>query len=140
MMEEYFGKMLTFLTLAVGQSLIVALGDKFILGVTVADLSIFLLFSVFTAFIFILIVYTMVSIPVSYTHLDVYKRQVTYYNILWFVATKNLAWGLVKRGATAYTCLLYTSHFSTRDEQAEQVMPVISNFSFMIGSPHKIDC
>ncbi len=62
MMEEYFGKMLTFLTLAVGQSLIVALGDKFILGVTVADLSIFLLFSVFTAFIFILIVYTMVSI------------------------------------------------------------------------------
>ena len=28
---------------------------------------------------------------------------VTYYNILWFVATKNPAWGLVKRGATAYT-------------------------------------
>lgn len=62
MMEEYFGKMLTFLTLAFGQSLIVSLGDKFILGVTVADLGIFLGFSLFTSLVFILIVYTAVSI------------------------------------------------------------------------------
>lgn len=62
MMEEYFGKLLTFLTLGFGQSLIVSLGDKFILGVTVTDLSIFLGFSLFTSFIFILIVYSLVSI------------------------------------------------------------------------------
>ena len=62
MLEEYFGKMLTFLTMAFGQSLIVTLGDKFILGVTVADLGVFLIFSLFTAFIFILIVYSLVSI------------------------------------------------------------------------------
>lgn len=42
MLEEYFGKMLTFLTMGVGQSFIVALGDKFILGVTVVNLPLFL--------------------------------------------------------------------------------------------------
>lgn len=61
-MEEYFGKLLTFLTLALGQSLIVSLGDKFILGVTVADLPIMLGFSLYISLIFILIVYTMVSV------------------------------------------------------------------------------
>lgn len=62
MMEEYFGKMLTFLTIGIGQSLIVALGDKFILGVTVVDLPLFLSVSVFASIIFMLIVYSLVSI------------------------------------------------------------------------------
>ena len=62
MMEEYFGKMLTFLTIGIGQSLIVALGDKFILGVTVVDLPLFLGVSVFASIIFMLIVYSLVSI------------------------------------------------------------------------------
>lgn len=62
MMEEYFGKMLTFLTMGVGQSFIVALGDKFILGVTIVDLPLFLGVSVFASIIFMLIVYSLVSI------------------------------------------------------------------------------
>lgn len=62
MLEEYFGKMLTFLTMGVGQSFIVALGDKFILGVTVVNLPLFLGVSVFASIIFMLIVYSLVSI------------------------------------------------------------------------------
>lgn len=61
-LEEYFGKFLTFLTLVVGQALIVALGDKYVLGIEVANLPLFLTVSVFSSFIFILIVYSMVSI------------------------------------------------------------------------------
>ena len=60
-MEEYFGKMMTFVTLAMGQALIVALGDKFLLGITVTNMAVFLGFSLLTALVFILIVYTMVS-------------------------------------------------------------------------------
>ncbi len=62
MMEDYFGKMLTFLTMGIGQSLIVALGDKYILGVTIVDLPLFLGVSLFASIIFMLIVYSLVSI------------------------------------------------------------------------------
>ena len=61
-MEEYFGKMLTFLTLSIGQAMIVSLGDKFLLGVTVSSLKIFLGFSIITAIVFVLLVYSLVSV------------------------------------------------------------------------------
>lgn len=62
LMEEYFGKMLIFMTMGIGQSLIVALGDKYILGVSIDNLPLFLAVSVFASFIFMLIVYSLVSI------------------------------------------------------------------------------
>lgn len=61
-MEEYFGKMLTFTTLALGQALIVALGDKVLLGITVTNMGVFIGFSLLIALVFIIIVYTMVSV------------------------------------------------------------------------------
>lgn len=60
-MEEYFGKMLTFVTLALAQSLVVAVGDKFLLGITVTDLGLFIGFCLLSSIVFTLIVYTIVS-------------------------------------------------------------------------------
>lgn len=60
--EIYFGKMMTFMLLTLLQSLVVALGDKYVLGIMVTDLPLFLISCLFTSFIFTLIVYTMVSL------------------------------------------------------------------------------
>lgn len=60
--EEYLGKMLFFITIAVIQGLIVALGDKFLLGVQTSNLLLLLLFSIISSLTFSIIVYTLVSI------------------------------------------------------------------------------
>ncbi|MGL5243983.1 MAG: YhgE/Pip family protein [Sarcina sp.] len=61
-LEQYFGRFLTFLTITLIQSLIVSLGDKYILGTYVYDLKLFVLFSVYSSFIFTIIVYTLTSV------------------------------------------------------------------------------
>lgn len=62
LVEVYFGKMMTFMLLTMLQSLVVALGDKYVLGIMVTNLPLFLISCLFTSFIFTLIVYTMVSL------------------------------------------------------------------------------
>jgi putative membrane protein len=60
--EIYFGRYLTFLTLALLQSLFVTLGDIYLLGTYVVDKSWFVLFGVVLSAVFMLIVYTLVSV------------------------------------------------------------------------------
>ncbi len=62
LVEVYFGKMMTFMLLTMLQSLVVALGDKYVLGIMVTNLPLFLVSCLFTSFIFTLIVYTLVSL------------------------------------------------------------------------------
>lgn len=62
LVEVYFGKMMTFMLLTMLQSLVVALGDKYVLGIMVTNLPLFLISCLFTSFIFTLIVYTLVSL------------------------------------------------------------------------------
>ncbi|MBE3568720.1 MAG: hypothetical protein IMW92_00945 [Bacillales bacterium] len=59
--QVYFGRFLTFWTIALLQSIVVSFGDVYILHVFVKEKAMFVLFSVFIASIFILIVYTLVS-------------------------------------------------------------------------------
>ena len=59
----YFGRLLTFMTFSFLQTLIVTLGDIFVLkDIYIARPGWFLLFGLFSSFIFILIVFTLVSI------------------------------------------------------------------------------
>lgn len=60
--DRHFGKMLTFLSIGIIQSLIVALGDKYLLGVQTVSLSLLILFSVATAITFGIIIFTLVSL------------------------------------------------------------------------------
>ncbi len=60
--QIYFGRYLTFMTIAILQSLIDTLGDIYLLGVFVREKLWFVLFGVFLSIIFMLIVYTLVSI------------------------------------------------------------------------------
>lgn len=58
----YLGRYLTFMTIAVFQSLVVSLGDIYLLGVYNTNNLMFVLFSVFISIVFSMIVYTLVSI------------------------------------------------------------------------------
>ncbi|MED0736237.1 YhgE/Pip domain-containing protein [Aneurinibacillus thermoaerophilus] len=60
--QIYFGRYLTFMTLAVLQSLMVTLGDIFLLGTYVVDKLWFVLFGMLLSSVFMLIVYTLVSV------------------------------------------------------------------------------
>lgn len=60
--DRHFGKMLTFVSIGIIQSLIVALGDKYLLGVQTSSLSLLILFSVATAITFGIIIFTLVSL------------------------------------------------------------------------------
>ncbi len=60
--EKHFGKMLTFITLAMIQGLIVSLGDKFILGVYTVNTFLMICFAVFSSAVFATICYTLVSV------------------------------------------------------------------------------
>lgn len=60
--QIYFGKLLTFLSIGFAQTLIVTLGDIFLLGVDVAEPVWFVLFGLVSSLVFILIVYTLVSV------------------------------------------------------------------------------
>ncbi|MPQ44298.1 YhgE/Pip domain-containing protein [Clostridium tarantellae] len=61
-LEQYFGRFLTFVTITLIQALIVSIGDKYLLGTYVYDFKLFVLFSVYSSFIFTIIVYTLTSI------------------------------------------------------------------------------
>lgn len=60
--DKYLGKLVTFVFLAVIQGFIIALGDKFILGVQTVNTPLFILFGVLSSFSFCIIVYTLVSL------------------------------------------------------------------------------
>lgn len=60
--EKHFGKMMTFVFLGIIQSLIIALGDKFILGVQTVNLPLFIAVSVLTGITFAIVVFTIVSL------------------------------------------------------------------------------
>ncbi|MDQ0233158.1 YhgE/Pip domain-containing protein [Metabacillus malikii] len=60
--QIYFGKLLTFLSISLAQSLVVTLGDIFILKVNIEEPFLFVIFGLFTSFIFMTIVYTLVSV------------------------------------------------------------------------------
>lgn len=60
--EQFFGRFLTFATIAIVQALVVSAGNLFLLKAYAVSPVIFLLFSVYTGIIFNMIVYTLVSI------------------------------------------------------------------------------
>ncbi|MGN7356281.1 YhgE/Pip family protein [Paenibacillus sp. SAF-054] len=60
--EIYFGRFLTFLTLALLQSLCVTTGDMFLLGTYVVDKPWFIVFGLINSAVFMLMVYTLVSV------------------------------------------------------------------------------
>ncbi|MGL5616395.1 MAG: YhgE/Pip family protein [Sarcina sp.] len=60
--EKHFGKMLTFVFLGIIQSLVIALGDKFLLGVQTENLPLFIAAAVITDITFAIIIYTIVSL------------------------------------------------------------------------------
>lgn len=60
--QEYFSKLLLFLSIAIIQALIVACGDLWILKITCAHPLVFILGCVFTSITFVFIVYTLVSV------------------------------------------------------------------------------
>lgn len=60
--QVYFGRLLTFMTIGLLQTLIVTSGDMLLLGVTVKEPILFILFGLFISLVFMLIVYTLVSV------------------------------------------------------------------------------
>jgi len=60
--EIYFGRYLTFMTFAALQSVFVTLGDIYLLGCYVTDKLWFVLFGILLSIVFMLIVYTLVSV------------------------------------------------------------------------------
>lgn len=60
--EEYFGRFLTFITIGFLQTLIVTLGDIHLLGVYVKEPFWFVIFGLVISLVFMLIVYTLVSV------------------------------------------------------------------------------
>ncbi|HSQ89085.1 YhgE/Pip domain-containing protein, partial [Romboutsia sp.] len=59
--EIYFGRGLTFLSIAIVQALIVSAGDILLLGIEAVDPISFVILSMFTSFVFTAIVYSLVS-------------------------------------------------------------------------------
>lgn len=60
--EQYFGKMIFFTFIAMIQGFIVALGDKFLLGVQTSNILLLISFAIVSSFTFSVIVYTLVSL------------------------------------------------------------------------------
>lgn len=60
--EIYFGKMLIFLTIGIFQALVLTLGDIYLLKCYVLNKPLFVLISVLSSIIFIIIIYTLVSL------------------------------------------------------------------------------
>ncbi|MCS0670223.1 YhgE/Pip domain-containing protein [Cytobacillus firmus] len=60
--QIYFGKLFTFLSIGFAQTLVVTIGDILILGVDAAEPVWFILFGLISSLVFILIVYTLVSV------------------------------------------------------------------------------
>ncbi|MCA0173449.1 YhgE/Pip domain-containing protein [Bacillus sp. RAR_GA_16] len=60
--QVYFGKLLTFISIGFLQTIVVTLGDLFILHVNIVHPILFVLFGLATSFVFMLMVYTLVSV------------------------------------------------------------------------------
>ncbi|MGL4874021.1 MAG: YhgE/Pip family protein [Clostridium sp.] len=60
--ERHYGKMLTFIFIAIIQSLIITIGAKFLVGVQVVNLPLFILGSLVTSITFAVIMFTLLSI------------------------------------------------------------------------------
>lgn len=60
--HEYFGRFLTFLTLALLQTLVTTVGDLLVLGTYAANPVRFVLFGLFLSVVFMLMIYTLVSV------------------------------------------------------------------------------
>lgn len=60
--EKYYGKMLTYAFIAIIQSLVITLGDRFLVGVQVDNLPLFVLGSLVTSITFAIIIYTILGI------------------------------------------------------------------------------
>lgn len=60
--KEFFGRYLTFATITIIQALVVSLGNLFILKTYAVNPVIFILFSVYVSIVFIMIIYTLVSV------------------------------------------------------------------------------
>ncbi|WP_088188329.1 YhgE/Pip domain-containing protein [Desulfosporosinus sp. FKA] len=60
--EKHFGKMLTFITLALVQGLIVSLGDKLLLGVYSVSTPLMIVAALMSSLTFVIITYTLVSL------------------------------------------------------------------------------
>ena len=60
--QVYFGRGLTFLTIALLQALIVSVGDIYFLGVTVTNPAVFISLSLLISLVFTFIVYSLVSV------------------------------------------------------------------------------
>ncbi|MDX8343506.1 YhgE/Pip domain-containing protein [Rossellomorea sp. YZS02] len=60
--QIYFGKLLTFLSIGLIQAMVVTVGDIYVLGVHIAEPIWFILFGLFISFIFMIVVYTLVSV------------------------------------------------------------------------------
>ncbi|EJO5349474.1 YhgE/Pip domain-containing protein [Clostridium botulinum] len=59
--QKYFGKMLTFITLAAIQGIIVVIGDKYILGVYTVNFPLMIMFALVSSVVFSIITYTLVA-------------------------------------------------------------------------------
>ncbi|MCP3738094.1 YhgE/Pip family protein [Rossellomorea sp. BNER] len=60
--QIYFGKLFTFISIGFVQTLVVTSGDIFIMGVDIAEPVWFILFGLVSSLVFILVVYTLVSV------------------------------------------------------------------------------
>ncbi|SFJ28760.1 putative membrane protein [Halobacillus dabanensis] len=60
--EQYFGKLATFVSIGVLQALVVTLGNLFVLHIGIAESVPFVLFGIGISFVFMTIVYTLVSV------------------------------------------------------------------------------
>ena len=60
--EVYFGKMLLFLFIGIGQAIVASMGALFILHIYAVHPIMFVLYSIFVSIVFIIIIYTAVSI------------------------------------------------------------------------------
>ncbi|MDY0406355.1 YhgE/Pip domain-containing protein [Virgibacillus sp. 179-BFC.A HS] len=58
----YFGRLFTFMTIGLLQTIVVLLGDLWLVGVTVKEIGWFILFGLITSVVFVTIVYTLVSL------------------------------------------------------------------------------
>ncbi|WP_297522635.1 YhgE/Pip domain-containing protein [uncultured Clostridium sp.] len=60
--EKFYGKMLTYISIAIVQSLVITIGAKFLLGVQVVNLPLFILSSLVTSITFAIIIFTILGI------------------------------------------------------------------------------
>ncbi|MDO6656703.1 YhgE/Pip domain-containing protein [Anaerobacillus sp. 1_MG-2023] len=60
--QVYFGKLLTFISIGILQTLVVTSGDLFILNVDIVNPVLFVLFGLLISFVFMLMVYTLVAV------------------------------------------------------------------------------